>query len=60
MYFTSMLVDAHKMLVDAHKMQTCKIWINGFPTHNFACNFDEISLKYVEFNLRALFAFLQN
>ena len=55
-----MLVDALKMLVDAHKMPKCKIWIKGFPTHNFACNFDENSLKYVESNLRAFFAFLQN
>ena len=60
MYFTSMLVDARKMLVDAHKVQKCKVWIKGFPTHNFACILDKNSSKYVEFNLRALFAFLQN
>ena len=64
MYFTSMLADARKMLADAHKVQKCKVWIKGFQTHNFALNFacilDKNSSKYVEFNLRAFFAFLQN
>ena len=54
-----MLADAHKMLVDAHKVQKCKVWVKGFPTHNFACILDKNSLKYVEFNPRAFFAFLQ-
>ena len=53
------LVDARKMLVDAHKMQKCKVWVKGFPTHNFACILDKNSPKYVQFNSRAIFAFLQ-
>ena len=52
-------VDAREMLVDAHKVQKCKVWIKGFPTHNFSCILDKNLLKYVQFNLQVFFAFLQ-